>query len=101
LRSYSSISQNTLCGVFFLIISWAQLIWAAVVLWRPSRLWLSLGIAGSALVLAVYVASRTTGLPIGPDIHNPEPVGGLDVVSGILEFALPGLLRAQFRGGLA
>lgn len=47
-----------------------------------------LGIAGNALVLAVYLASRTTGLPIGPDINHPEPVGGLDVVSGILELAL-------------
>ncbi len=80
--------EYILYGVFFLVISWAQLIWAAAVLWRPSRLWLSLGIAGNALVLAVYVASRSTGLPIGPDLSHPEPVGGLDVVSGILELAL-------------
>jgi hypothetical protein len=85
---FEHFDEYVLYGVFFLIISWAQLIWAAVVLWRPSRLWLWLGIAGNVLVLAVYVASRTTGLPIGPDINNPEPVGGLDVVSGILELAL-------------
>ena len=77
-----------LYGVFFLVIAWAQLIWAAVVLWRPSRPWLWLGIAGNAIVLAVYVASRTVGLPFGPDLGHPEPVGGLDVVSGVLEFAL-------------
>jgi hypothetical protein len=85
---FEHFDEYVLYGVFFLIISWAQLIWAAVVMWRPSRLWLWLGIAGNALVLAVYLASRTTGLPIGPDINNPEPVGGLDVVSGILEVAL-------------
>jgi len=77
-----------LYGVFFLVISWAQLIWAAIVLWRPSRLWLWLGVAGNAVVVAVYVASRTAGLPIGPDVGNPEPVGGLDVVSVVLEVAL-------------
>jgi hypothetical protein len=86
--TFEHFSEYVLYGVFFLIISWAQMIWAVVVVWRPSRLWLWLGIAGNTLVLAVYVASRTTGLPIGPDIHHPEPVGGLDVVSGILEFAL-------------
>src|ERR1035438_2197750 len=85
--TFEHFSEYVLYGVFFLIISWAQMIWAVVV-WRPSRLWLWLGIAGNTVVLAVYVASRSTGLPIGPDIHHPEPVGGLDVVSGILEFAL-------------
>ena len=77
-----------LYGVFFLVLAWAQLIWPAVLLWRPSRLWLWLGIAGNAAVLAVYVASRTVGLPFGPDLHHPEQVGGLDVMSCVLEFAL-------------
>jgi len=77
-----------LYGVFFLVLAWAQLIWPAVLLWRPSRLWLWLGLAGNAAVLAVYVLSRTAGLPFGPDLHHPEPVGALDVVSCVLEFAL-------------
>ena len=77
-----------LYGVFFLVLAWAQLIWPAVLLWRPSRLWLWLGLAGNAAVLAVYVASRTVGLPFGPDLHHPEQAGGLDVMSCVLEFAL-------------
>jgi hypothetical protein len=77
-----------LYGVFFLVISWAQLIWPVVLIWRPSRLWLWLGVTGNALVIAVYVASRTVGLPIGPDLHHAEPVGALDVVSSVLEFGL-------------
>ena len=80
--------EYTLYGVFFLVISWAQVIWPVVLLWRPSRLWLGLGIAGNAVVLVVYVASRTVGLPFGPDLHNAESVGALDVVSCVLEFAL-------------
>ena len=80
--------EYTLYGVFFLVISWAQLIWPAVLLWRPSRLWLWLGIAGNAIIIAVYVASRTVGLPFGPDLHNTESVGALDVVSCALEFLL-------------
>ena len=85
---FEHFAQYALYGVFFLVLSWAQLLWAALVLWRPSRLWLSLGAAGNALVVVVYVASRTTGLPIGPDVGHPEPAGGLDVVSVVLELAL-------------
>jgi hypothetical protein len=77
-----------LYGVFFLVLAWAQLIWPAVLVWRPSRPWLWLGIAGNAAVLAVYAASRTVGLPFGPGLHHPEPVGALDVVSCVLEFTL-------------
>src|SRR5262249_55188212 len=60
----------------------------AVLLWRPSRWWLGLGIAGNAAIVAVYVASRTAGLPFGPDVSHPEAVGALDIVSVILEAAL-------------
>src|SRR5215469_11155379 len=85
---FEHFADYTLYGVFFLVLSWAQLIWPAVLLWRPSRLWLWLGIAGNAIVIAVYVASRTVGLPFGPDLHNAESVGALDVVSCVLEFGL-------------
>jgi hypothetical protein len=80
--------EYTLYGFFFLVISWAQMIWPAVLLWRPSRFWLWLGIAGNAIVIAVYVASRTVGLPFGPDLHHAESLGALDVVSCVLEFGL-------------
>jgi hypothetical protein len=85
---FEHFAEYALYGVFFLVISWAQVIWPAVLLWRPSRLWLWLGIAGNAIVIAVYVASRTVGLPFGPDLHNAEAVGALDVVSCVLEFGL-------------
>jgi hypothetical protein len=85
---FEHFAESTLYGVFFLVLSWAQVIWPAVLLWRPSRLWLWLGAAGNAVVIAVYVASRTVGLPFGPDLHNPESVGALDVVSCALEFGL-------------
>jgi hypothetical protein len=85
---FEHFAEYTLYGVFFLVISWAQIIWPVILLWRPSRLWLWLGIAGNAAVIAVYAASRTAGLPFGPDLHSPESVGALDVVSCVLEFGL-------------
>jgi hypothetical protein len=102
--TFAHFQEYVLYGVFFLIISWAQLIWAAGLCWRPAhlwtsrgapqgtrlwqRLWLWLGIAGNALILAVYIASRTAGLPFGPDLHHAEPAGALDVMSCVLEFTL-------------
>src|SRR5215469_7817637 len=85
---FEHFAEYTLYGVFFLVVAWAQLIWTVVLLWRPSRRWLGLGIAGNAIVIAVYVASRTVGLPVGPDVHRAESVGALDVVSCVLEFGL-------------
>jgi hypothetical protein len=85
---FEHFAEYTLYGVFFLVISWAQVIWPVVLLWRPSRAWLWLGIAGNAIIIAVYVASRTIGLPFGPDLHDAESVGALDVMSCVLEFAL-------------
>jgi hypothetical protein len=85
---FEHFAEYTLYGVFFLVISWAQVIWPVVLLWRPSRLWLWLGIAGNAIIIAVYLASRTVGLPFGPDLHSAESVGALDVVSCVLEFLL-------------
>ena len=85
---FSHFSEDTLYGVFFLVLSWAQLIWPAVLVWRPSRPWLWAGIVGNAFVLAIYVASRTVGLPFGPDLHNAESVGALDVMSCAFEAAL-------------
>jgi hypothetical protein len=85
---FEHFAEYTLYGAFFLVISWAQVIWPVVLLWRLSRLWLWLGIAGNAIVIAVYAASRTVGLPFGPDLHSPESVGALDVTSCVLEFGL-------------
>jgi hypothetical protein len=86
--TFEHFSEYMLYGVFFLGISWAQAIWGAVVLWRPSKLWLWLGIAGNAIIVAVYFASRFTGLPFGPDKGHTEAFGALDLVSVILEVAL-------------
>src|SRR6516162_1319792 len=99
---FEHFKDYTLYGVFFLVLAWAQLIWPAVLLWRPSRPWLWLGMAGNATVLAVYVASRTVGLPFGPDLHHPEPVGALGVVACVLEFALiTGCAALAWRPSLA
>jgi hypothetical protein len=135
--TFEHFNEYSLYGVFFLVLAWAQLVWPAVLIalpsltwapdgarparlpatWSPSGLtplaarrlvvWLWLGIAGNAVVLAIYFSSRSIGLPIGPDTKSVEAWGGLDLVCAIEEILLiaivatvlarPGLLARPVR----
>ncbi len=74
-----------LAGVFFAVVGLLQIGWGWAVLHRPSRGLLALGAAGQLQVVAVWIISRTSGLPFGPQALVPEPVGLADVVSSVME----------------
>src|SRR5260370_16954594 len=69
---FEHFSEYVLYGVFFLIIAWSQAIWAAVVLWRPSRPWLWLGIARNAIILAASPPSPPPPPPFAPAPAPPQ-----------------------------
>ena len=75
-------------GVFFSVVAWLQASWAVGVIALPSRSVLLAGLLGNALVVVVWVLSRTTGLPIGPEAGAPEPAAFVDVLSTIIELAI-------------
>ena len=75
-------------GVFFSVVAWSQAVWAVGVIVLPSRRLLLVGLVGNALVILVWLTSRTTGLPIGPEAGAPEPAAFVDVLSTILEVAI-------------
>jgi len=79
-------------GVAFTALAWFQVGWAVgwVVRRRRSVALSAIAINGGAL--AIWAMSRTVGLPIGPEPGELEPVGSLDVLAGVLEVALIGLL---------
>ena len=72
-------------GVFFMAAAWAQVSWAIAIIVRPTRPILIAGAALQALLVVIYLWSRTTGLPIGPDPWKPEDVAFIDVLSTLLE----------------
>ncbi len=72
-------------GVFFAVVAWLQALWGTAVAVAPSRGLLFAGLVGNAVVVAIWVASRTSGLPIGPEPGTPEPIAFLDLLSTILE----------------
>jgi hypothetical protein len=75
-------------GVFFSVVAWAQAVWTVGVIVLPSRRLLIVGLLGNALVILVWLSSRTTGLPIGPEAGAPETAAFVDVLSTILEVAI-------------
>jgi hypothetical protein len=73
-------------GVFFLVIAWFQAAWAVLVVAYPSRSLLLVGAIANGAIVAVWLWSRTAGLPIGPEAGEPEVAQFIDVVAAVAEF---------------
>ena len=80
--SFRSNAENL---AFFTVVTVAQLVWGASVLVRAPRWWLALGAAGNLVVAAVWVVSRTAGLPVGPEAGITLPVHFADALATALE----------------
>lgn len=50
------------------------------------------GIVLTVAVVAVWIVSRTVGVPVGPAAFEPEPLGFLDVTSKVMEVSLLAVL---------
>lgn len=77
--------QSVWYGSFFLGAALSQLAFAVVILVRPSYRLLVAGVAGSATIVVLWLATRVVGVPIGPDNGATEPFGLLDVVASVAE----------------
>jgi hypothetical protein len=70
-----------LFGVFFAGLSVVELWLAVVLIRRPERRLVGFVAIGSALTIVLWLMSRTTGIPIGPEQWTPEPFGALDIAA--------------------
>lgn len=77
-----------LFGLFFVLSGIAQLVWAVLILSRPSRFFIALGAVGNLLIAALWAVDRIWGVPIGPKHWTPEPAGFADVAASTFELAL-------------
>jgi hypothetical protein len=96
--------ESPVFGVFFGLAAAGQLGYSAVVARRPSRQLLQAGVLGELGLLAVWLMSRTVGVPLGPEPWHPEAAGVLDVgcvVAEAVAAALALLLLARSRRGAA
>jgi hypothetical protein len=75
-------------GVAFMLASAAQAGWALLILLRPSRPALGWALLGNTAVVLVYVVSRTSGLPVGPEAFRPESLTALGIAATGCELAI-------------
>ena len=86
-----------LFGLFFIAAAAAQLTWAGLILREVNRRLIVAGGIGNAMVVLLWIASRTTGLPLGPERWEREGVNTIGVVATGMELALVGLCIVLYR----
>jgi hypothetical protein len=85
-------------AAFFIVLAAVELVLAYVVLSRPSQRALVVGSVISVASAALWAASRTVGLPIGPEAFRPETVAAPDLIATALElFAAVAFARIAIR----
>ena len=82
-------------GAFFLAAAAAQLLYVPLLLRRPTRAVLIAGIAGNLAIVALYLLTRTVGIPLlGPEAGKVEGIGFADVCATTSELGLSVALGA-------
>jgi hypothetical protein len=79
---------NRWYGTFFLVAAASQLGLAGCPLTRPTRAVVRAGVVGSVLAVALWLVTRTIGIPVGPDRGTAEPLGLLDGISTLAEICV-------------
>jgi hypothetical protein len=86
-------------GAFFIASGVGQLAWSLLVVAGPSRRMFWFGVVGNALIVALWVVTRTVGTIVGPGASDPEAVGLSDVVATAFEAVIVvGAIMLAMRG---
>jgi hypothetical protein len=78
-------SEWVVLGTGFYAAGVLQLLFGLVLLRRGGRALLAAGVLGSLAFIGVWLVSRTTGLPVGPQAGVPEGYGVADMICVGLE----------------
>jgi hypothetical protein len=89
--------EAVLYGLFFLLLTVAQFGFAAWVIWRPGAGLFKAGAVASLAVVLLWLATRTTGIPLGPAAGETEPFGALDIVASAAELVTAALCLLALR----
>jgi hypothetical protein len=85
-------------GIFFAVIAALQLIWAELARRGASPRILWAGAAANLAVALIWLASRTIGLPIGPDAGQAEGLGLHDLLATLDELGIATLVAIGLAG---
>jgi hypothetical protein len=83
--------ESNVFGLFFSVLAATQLGLAVIIARHPDVRIVRYVAVGSAAVVGLWLVSRTSGLPIGPEPWTPEAFGSLDLAATAAElFTLAG-----------
>ncbi|OLE37010.1 MAG: hypothetical protein AUG48_05710 [Actinobacteria bacterium 13_1_20CM_3_68_9] len=85
-------------GTFFGALAVFQLAWGVWIYARPSPLGFRIGAAVSLAVIGVWIVSRTTGMPFGPEPWQAESIGAPDLAATAGEVLIATLCGAFLVG---
>ena len=87
-------------GAFFLVAAAAQVLYVPLVLVWPTRMVLLLGIVGNLAIVALYLLTRTVGIPLfGPEAGHVEGFGFMDLCATASEMGIAAALGAKLLRG--
>lgn len=95
----SHLAETWTHGGFFVALAAFQLGWGVLIYSRPSPRGLRAGIAVNVAVIALWIASRTVGVPFGPEAWHPEAPGTLDVAATTTEAMIALMGQALLASG--
>ena len=90
--------EAPLLGSFFLVLTVFQFAYVAAVVARPSRALLQVGIVTNLAVVALWIYTRTVGIPFGVGGGEVEAVAVPDLLSAAFELAAVAIGVAMLRG---
>jgi hypothetical protein len=73
-------------GIVFVTLAAVQAVLGVAALAVTDRGLYAAAIVVSVVTITLWAGSRTIGLPVGPEVGQPEPVGRADLVATLLEF---------------
>jgi hypothetical protein len=79
------LAESSLHGGFFAVVGGTQVMWAVATMSRTAPPLPRTMSAVQAGLVVLWLASRTTGLPVPPEPWTPEAVGVVDAVAVTLE----------------
>jgi len=89
-------------GAFFLASALAQVLYVPLLLGRPSRGILLLGVGGNLAIVSLYLLTRTVGIPLfGPHAGEVEGAGFMDLCATTSELGIAAALGALLLRGLS
>lgn len=93
-------SEGVLYGVFFAVVATSQLAWGTWVYRHPDkRRYLAAAAIANVSIVLIWVLSRTTGLPLGSRVGQPEVPGLIDVLATLDELGIVVFVIAILRPG--